>query len=238
MTPVQGGKHCAHCQKTVVDFTRMSDVTLLHYVQLNGLGCGRILETQLDRLIEAPEQPRRKWWPQVMLGLGLFLGIPKDAFAQWQKESAPSTMPVQQPTEKVPVYTFVDNAILPDTSNGIFISGILLDQGGAIINGVINVTDQNNKIIAQALTDYDGLYRIGPLNMDYAGQTVEIEAKYLGFKKSEFLVFQYLNNTIRTMMDTRSLNRPTVIRTGGLQVRHLNYFQRKYYRFRRSLHSK
>ena len=51
MTPVQQGRHCAMCQKTVIDFTLMSDGQILEVIKkANGrIPCGRYLPSQLDR---------------------------------------------------------------------------------------------------------------------------------------------------------------------------------------------
>lgn len=51
MTPAQQGRHCAACQKVVVDFTLMSDGQILDVLKkANGTTpCGRYLPSQLDR---------------------------------------------------------------------------------------------------------------------------------------------------------------------------------------------
>lgn len=51
MTPAQQGRHCAACQKTVIDFTLMSDGQVLDvFKQAKGKKiCGHFLTTQLER---------------------------------------------------------------------------------------------------------------------------------------------------------------------------------------------
>lgn len=53
MTPNEQGRHCLSCQKTVVDFTRMSDQEILHYIsRASSSVCGRFYNHQLDKTYE------------------------------------------------------------------------------------------------------------------------------------------------------------------------------------------
>lgn len=51
MTPDTGGRHCAMCCKTVIDFTLMSDAQIIDIFKRAGSNppCGRFLESQLNR---------------------------------------------------------------------------------------------------------------------------------------------------------------------------------------------
>lgn len=61
MTPHEKGRHCFSCQKTVVDFTTMSDSQIIHYFQTyQGKTCGRFLETQVNRPILPPVLPKNQ----------------------------------------------------------------------------------------------------------------------------------------------------------------------------------
>ena len=50
MTPVDGGRHCENCCKTVVDFTAMADVEIISYFAVKNSVCGRFNEPQLTRV--------------------------------------------------------------------------------------------------------------------------------------------------------------------------------------------
>lgn len=56
MTPGEKGRFCDSCQKTVHDFTGMSDAQLVAFFKKPSTGsvCGRFLDDQLDRAIEIP----------------------------------------------------------------------------------------------------------------------------------------------------------------------------------------
>lgn len=63
MTPTAQGRHCAACQKTVVDFTTLSDAEILALLLQNRGGtCGRFKAGQLDRpLLPLALAPARRW---------------------------------------------------------------------------------------------------------------------------------------------------------------------------------
>lgn len=53
MTPSAKGRFCSSCEKTVIDFTKMSSFEISNYLKenlLNGV-CGRIYKSQLDRVV-------------------------------------------------------------------------------------------------------------------------------------------------------------------------------------------
>jgi hypothetical protein len=58
MTTRSGGRHCAACQKTVVDFTAMSDAELVRwFAGYKGEACGRLRADQLNRALIPPRKP-------------------------------------------------------------------------------------------------------------------------------------------------------------------------------------
>ena len=72
MTPNEKGRHCLNCQKTVVDFTEMTDREILNFFQTHkSATCGRFLETQLHRAITPSRtsriQTRWAWLFSVLL---------------------------------------------------------------------------------------------------------------------------------------------------------------------------
>ena len=57
------GRHCRHCQKTVVDFTGMTDEEVFTYFEKMGfLGiCGRFLPGQVGRDLRPAPVQRNGW---------------------------------------------------------------------------------------------------------------------------------------------------------------------------------
>lgn len=88
MTPTATGRHCAACQKTVVDFTQKTDVEILAALrQAAGETCGRLRPDQLARpLLPAAEPSRWRSWLAAVLALGGVLGSSRAA-AQAPRDS-------------------------------------------------------------------------------------------------------------------------------------------------------
>lgn len=58
MQPAERGRFCASCQKTVVDFSAMSDAEVARYFSTHrGPLCGRFTAGQLDRDLREPRKP-------------------------------------------------------------------------------------------------------------------------------------------------------------------------------------
>jgi len=74
MQPGAEGRFCGSCQKTVVDFTMMSDQELLAwFARDRGNVCGRMTEDQLNRDLVPARLPKKKvwavWWQFLVAGL-------------------------------------------------------------------------------------------------------------------------------------------------------------------------
>ena len=72
MTPAAGGRYCAACAKTVVDFTSKTDAEILAFFRQAGAGhtCGRFQAEQLGRPLR-PARPvvRPSHWQLWLAGL-------------------------------------------------------------------------------------------------------------------------------------------------------------------------
>jgi hypothetical protein len=77
MTPNEKGRHCLSCQKTVVDFSVMSDQEILHYISSAGSRvCGRFTPDQLDKVyaVQKPAPFSWKYAFRMMVATFLFTG--------------------------------------------------------------------------------------------------------------------------------------------------------------------
>ncbi len=88
MTPDKNGRYCAHCQKTVLDLTQLSDAQLYKRIteaQEHGAICGRITNAQLMRTI-ADHQPLLSstvsFYSRVAAAFMLFQGFVVSTIAQ------------------------------------------------------------------------------------------------------------------------------------------------------------
>lgn len=68
MTPEDGGRFCLHCQKTVIDFSGMSDKEILAVISKHqGSLCGNFQSEQLSRALMADTKPRPSFLPAALL---------------------------------------------------------------------------------------------------------------------------------------------------------------------------
>jgi hypothetical protein len=92
MTPDQQGRFCAQCQKTVVDFTAMTDAQVLaHIQQTSETGCGRFRPDQLNRTMVEPLNRRVSRWQWASL---LLSGWLSSQTAQAQSGNEPNGIAV------------------------------------------------------------------------------------------------------------------------------------------------
>ncbi len=156
MQPAQGGRHCASCQKVVVDFTRMTDAQLLDYFRKNNGSCGRFRSDQLDRAIQEVVVPKSNWWARVAAGILLALGLSKNADGQTQNNKA-------NVEQHLTINHEAGEAVAKDTTTG-GIYGTLKDEKGVpIINANVEVS-KDGIVVGREVTDLDGNYFIKPLS--------------------------------------------------------------------------
>lgn len=61
MTPTAQGRHCAACNKVVLDFTQKTDAEILAALKQASAPCGRFRADQLNRTMVAPVAPTPRW---------------------------------------------------------------------------------------------------------------------------------------------------------------------------------
>ncbi|HRO76319.1 MAG TPA: hypothetical protein PLP27_09250 [Crocinitomicaceae bacterium] len=81
MTKTEMGNFCAHCSKTVIDFSQRTDTEIIRIIEQNqGKLCGRLTREQLNRPIQAYHQTNYSRFYKILTGLLLF-GASKNLFA-------------------------------------------------------------------------------------------------------------------------------------------------------------
>lgn len=111
MKPVERGRHCQQCCKTVVDFTGMSDAEILRYISENvgAKVCGRLMPDQLGRQL-APAPVQRNGWKGWNLVLASALVLGKGP------GYAPGSAPPRKATVEARRMDDVEVKVVPDTS--------------------------------------------------------------------------------------------------------------------------
>ena len=168
MTATQSGKFCAACQKTVIDFSRMSDAEIIRYfADFQGDTCGRLTEKQLNSVIAEPLilKPNYRW----AYALSALL-LPTIAASQTGKNSVPTE--IRDPS--VSEAKSVEN----DLPIEVKIKGIVKDiRGEALIGAPIRLKGTE----IGTLTDLEGLFQLEFSSKEITSDTFEIEITYIGY---------------------------------------------------------
>lgn len=84
MTPVEKGRFCAFCQKTVLDFTHLSDNEIINLVSKNDNLCGRINTSQLNRNLIATQRTS-SYFGYLATTVLAFLGLGTESLVAQEK---------------------------------------------------------------------------------------------------------------------------------------------------------
>jgi hypothetical protein len=86
MTPTPEGKHCASCNRVVLDFSNMSDAQVMQVLTTHAGQkiCGNFNHTQVNRPLYQPLHRQKKLWPAIaaMLLAGVFQVMSQQGYAQ------------------------------------------------------------------------------------------------------------------------------------------------------------
>jgi len=176
MTPNERGRFCAHCQKTVVDFTKWTDTALYDFFSKQTAHvCGRFAEHQLDHEIKIPLQPHSRLY-KIFVGLGLTL-----IFTQLPKSEAkirphyslnifsPDSSNKEQGNHAVNDFIgTIKGRVLDPKGNPVPYVPVLITQNGVTKNGVIT-NDSGEYIIGTLLP---GQYDVTARALEFGTQTV------------------------------------------------------------------
>ncbi|PUZ21209.1 hypothetical protein GA0116948_11282 [Chitinophaga costaii] len=153
MQSAMGGRFCGSCQKTVIDFTQMSDADMLATItRLAGGCCGRFAAQQLERplvLHPAHRVPfRMPTLPAaVVLASWLLLSLPDSLHAQQQKPVA---------TQQVSCPPGVEQMIVGEVVPYTVISGCVKNGSRPIANATVLLGNTTR----QTKTDANGCFKL------------------------------------------------------------------------------
>lgn len=93
MMPDSCGRFCASCQKTVIDFTVMTDAEMLRIFQQSAtIPCGRFLPEQLSRPLVVPQPPRQlPFYSKIAAAILALQAFTIHSFAQGRKKPPVTT---------------------------------------------------------------------------------------------------------------------------------------------------
>lgn len=169
MTPAAKGRHCAQCQKTVIDFTGWSDAALYNYFANNtGNVCGRVTGAQLNRTIDIPYQPHSRLY-RLTIALGLTLTLSQTP--QLTAQTRPPWLPAHC------IVPAKDTSDCPGVTLLSELRGAIVDERNEpLINAIVQVL-QHGVLKGGAVANYDGLYVIKDLESGF----YDIVVQYMGY---------------------------------------------------------
>lgn len=160
MTPNNHGRFCTQCDKTVIDFTDMTDAEiLLHFSNISsGHACGRFRDDQLNvRLSAAGRRTSgRNRIAGSVWGMLLTISIPGTLLVSWQTVK----------TEQSPASLRED---IKDTTS--ILSGRVIDtQGNPVVNATVRLRGSGKSV----LSDSTGSFKIMPATRILYPMTLEV----------------------------------------------------------------
>lgn len=164
MQPAEQGRFCAGCQKTVVDYTALSDRELVKLLaHASETSCGRFRHEQLNRPLTVSNSSTATSWRQWigLLALGLFGW--QTARAQQNQANRPSRPVSTQPARPDYAVTTLSNVITvsPEVESVITGRVMITDSSGNLIpvaNAYIIIGQSGGT--SQTQTDRLGTYKL------------------------------------------------------------------------------
>lgn len=178
MTPIQSDcRHCAACDRQIVDFSKKTDAEVLRYLQQNsGKICGRFSALQLERPLMAPRVAKRGGLTAVAASFAAVLAAQQPAGNQpaepVQTEQTPDFD--RDVMGKVQHYNYLEAEDSMRT-----ISGRILDELGEPLAGVTIVFPNS---MFGAYTDVGGNFILKIPEDTLHTLALEIRLQYAGYE--------------------------------------------------------
>jgi hypothetical protein len=162
MTETNGGRHCSACNKTVIDFTTMSNQQIIEILSASNNTCGRLEEWQVRSVnLKLREQYQPLFnWTRITAAASLLFMLPVvGAYAQHKTIRKKQVHHVQPKSAKAISYRTI-SGVIRDSVNNSTLPGVVILVKGTHIN---SVTDMDGKYIIKVpeyadtlLTNYTG----------------------------------------------------------------------------------
>lgn len=213
------GRHCTHCSKTVVDFTKMIGDDIIAYLSGTGNVCGRFSQPQLDAVnqqVYHEELLVNYGWKKWILAIGVF------GSTAFFKAAAQTKPPVKQTTEqgeynKPQQNRIIGKVYMPDSARSRLIKGRILDEANLPLPGAsVRILPGNTG----AVTDVNGGFTVRTT----PGAT-KLSVSYIGYVTKELLV----NNNANPVCEVKLQLSPSIM--GDIVIIKVPFFKRMYYKF-------
>jgi len=211
MIPNENGRYCTVCQKTIHDYTQLSNKELVDRLEQNTKVCARFKQSQLNTNLMAQKNNRTT---KTVLFLSFISSIFISPFAYSQ-----TTNPEARIERITNSATKFNSNIENQSRDTIKITGIVNCNNEPVIGISINVKDKNigtytNELGRFSLTIPDGEL---PLTINFS---------YVGFISQEVVINNQIAYLTIDMEEDENMIMGEIV-----VVRKLNIFQRIYYFF-------
>lgn len=148
MTTVEKGRFCNACQKTVFDFTKLSDRQIFEAFQKNKNLCGRFAVHQLNRELVIPAEKKQRWFPYLTATIFTSLLSLCKSHAQVEPKVK---------TEQTDTVSTLKNKLIKTSGDIKPLKGIVLDAEGSPLP---EATVEIKGTYQSTITYLDGVFHI------------------------------------------------------------------------------
>ncbi|HEX8561990.1 MAG TPA: carboxypeptidase-like regulatory domain-containing protein [Flavobacterium sp.] len=198
MTPVDKGRFCESCQKSVIDFTKASDREIASKVASEGNLCGRFRTSQLNRELLVPKE-KSVGWIAAATGVLAIIGT-NEASAQ----TIPATQSPPVNVQTSDQDTRIMGKMIAPQDQLRNITGVVSDEMGPLPGAKVMVqgTDRETQ------TDIDGRFEIK------ASQGETLVASFVGTEDATYTISDHFNNI--AIVINQGIELGGLIVTGGI----------------------
>lgn len=188
MKPEAKGRFCESCSKTVVDFSSMSDFSIVSYLEgkKDESVCGRFRPDQMDKtyLLAKPQNSYSFDLKAVALGLAL------STFSAFHTDAQVTPIDTSQVIYQEPLDGLVSMIEYYDHSDEKFVSGSMIVPGNRFELIIVQLMDEESKEISKIVLDKNGKFKIpldwskNPASILVSGPGFVSAARYFNSEES------------------------------------------------------
>jgi len=184
MTTIEQGKYCSVCSKNLIDFTSLSDATIIGLIEKsNGKVCGRFNAKQLNRIIEIKEKQSIGTGIYKLLTGLIFISTTNNIEAKnsGSKDIDSFKTELQQNNHKVSVA----NDTLPTDTLKNLVSGkiIDIDTKEPLAGAIIQLKGES----FGTKTDINGFFKL-TISEELLSEKMVFQVLFVGYTTNEFTV--------------------------------------------------
>jgi len=185
MTPNDKGRFCQSCQKTVVDFTQMSDRQILEYMTRASTNtCGHFYPDQLNRTLVEEVAPKKSWWKRGWNVVAASLLLSTASYAQGgvrkKAQTCTKTMKIKPENYQSPIDGNIDRMMFD-------MYGVVLDSETLEPIEGVTITEEKSKTVV--VSNSRGVFKCMPLPI---GSVSYLNFSAIGYK-TQLVPLSYLD---------------------------------------------